>query len=150
MGYIGDAVAASHLSGNGAFSARCGAELERTTGAAQALLTHSCTAALEMAALLADVRPGDEVIMPSFTFVSTANAVRAARRGAGVRRHPAGHAEPGRALLEDAITVRGRRAIVPVHYAGVGCEMGRDSGDRSADTGCASSRTPPRAVRPGT
>ena len=72
--YIAQAHANVHLSGDGPFTKRCNAWLEKTTGAAKALLTHSCTAALEMSALLADLEPGDEVIMPSFTFVSTANA----------------------------------------------------------------------------
>src|SRR5688572_17776787 len=72
--YISNAIANMHLSGNGPYTKRCQGWLEEQTGARKALLTHSCTAALEMAALLADVGPGDEVIMPSFTFVSTANA----------------------------------------------------------------------------
>ena len=72
--YIQEAVAAGQLAGNGRFTERCHRWLERELSAPRALLTHSATAALEMAALLLDVRPGDEVIMPSFTFVSTANA----------------------------------------------------------------------------
>ena len=72
--YIEQAHANGHLSGDGAFTKRCHAWLETTTGCRKALLTHSCTGALEMAALLLDLQPGDEVIMPSFTFVSTANA----------------------------------------------------------------------------
>ena len=74
LGYIAQAHADGHLSGDGSFTKRCSAWLEARTGAKKALLTHSCTAALEMAAILANIRPGDEVIMPSFTFVSTANA----------------------------------------------------------------------------
>src|SRR4051812_38605936 len=73
--YIQDAIGRAHLASDGLFSRRCEAWLEQQIGRGRALLTHSCTAALEMAALLADLRPGDEVIMPSYTFVSTANAV---------------------------------------------------------------------------
>jgi dTDP-4-amino-4,6-dideoxygalactose transaminase len=120
--YIAQAHAAGHLAGHGAFTRRCQQWLETRTGAAKALLTHSCTAALEMAAILADIGPGDEVIMPSYTFVSTANAF--VLRGAvpvfvDIR--------PDTLNLDEtkvaaAITAR-TRAIVPVHYAGVGCEM---------------------------
>jgi dTDP-4-amino-4,6-dideoxygalactose transaminase len=116
------AVAAGHLSGDGAFTRRCHAWLETQTGAHKALLTHSATAALEMAAILADVGPGDEVIMPSFTFVSTANAF--VLRGAVpvfVDVLPDTlNIDPQE--IEAAITPR-TRAVVPVHYAGVGCEM---------------------------
>ena len=120
--YIAQAHAASQLAGDGEFTRRCSAWLEKRTGARKALLTHSCTAALEMAALLAHLQPGDEVIMPSFTFVSTANAF--ALRGAtpvfvDVRPDTLNIDER---LIRDAVTAR-TRAIVPVHYAGVGCEM---------------------------
>jgi len=120
---IRQAIADGHLSGNGYFTQRCNAWLERQTGCSKALLTHSGTAALEMAALLAQVGPGDEVIMPSFTFVSTANAF--VLRGAvpvfvDVRADTLNLDE---ALIEDAITSR-TKAVVPVHYSGVGCEMG--------------------------
>src|SRR3954468_11325289 len=74
LDYVAEAHANGHLSGDGPFTKRCHAWLEKTTGTRRALLTHSCTGALEMAALLLDIAPGDEVIMPSFTFVSTANA----------------------------------------------------------------------------
>ncbi|HEX5961668.1 MAG TPA: aminotransferase class I/II-fold pyridoxal phosphate-dependent enzyme, partial [Rhodanobacteraceae bacterium] len=74
LALIGEAHAKGHLSGDGDFTRRCHAWLETRTGCDKALLTHSCTAALEMAAILLDLAPGDEVIMPSFTFVSTANA----------------------------------------------------------------------------
>ncbi|MEO5625279.1 MAG: dTDP-4-amino-4,6-dideoxygalactose transaminase [Dokdonella sp.] len=122
LGYIAEAHANGHLSGDGPFTRRCNAWLERATGARKALLTHSCTAALEMAALLADLEPGDEVIMPSFTFVSTANAF--VLRGAvpvfvDIRADTLNIDE---ALVEAAITPR-TRAICVVHYAGVGCEM---------------------------
>ncbi len=120
--YIAQAHAQGHLAGDGGFTKRCNRWVEQRTGAARSLLTHSCTAALEMAALLADVAPGDEVIMPSYTFVSTANAF--VLRGAvpvfvDVRADTLNLDER---LIEAAITPR-TRAIVPVHYAGVGCEM---------------------------
>jgi dTDP-4-amino-4,6-dideoxygalactose transaminase len=116
------AVEAGHLSGDGAFTRRCNEWLQRVTGAERALLTHSCTAALEMAAILSDVGPGDEVVMPSYTFVSTANAF--VLRGAtpvfvDIREDTLNLDER---LVEDAITPR-TKAIVPVHYAGVSCEM---------------------------
>lgn len=110
------------LAGNGAFTRQCQAWLEARTGSSKALLTHSCTAALEMAALLADIAPGDEVILPSYTFVSSANAF--VLRGAvpvfiDIRPDTLNLDE---SLIKEAITAR-TRAIVPVHYAGVGCEM---------------------------
>lgn len=119
---ISQAHANGHLSGDGPFTKKCHEWLRQRTGAASALLTHSCTAALEMAALLLDLKPGDEVIMPSFTFVSTANAF--ALRGAvpvfvDVRPDTLNIDE---ALIEAAITPR-TRAICVVHYAGVACEM---------------------------
>ena len=122
LGYIQEAIEQSHLSGNGPFTSRCEAWLERLTGAPRVLLTHSCTAALEMAAMLADIGPGDEVIMPSYTFVSTANAF--VLRGAtpvfvDIRSDTQNLDER---LVEAAITPR-TKAIVVVHYAGVGCEM---------------------------
>lgn len=120
--YIAQAHAAGHLAGDGAYTKKCNEWLEQRTGALKALLTHSCTAALEMAAILADIRPGDEVIMPSYTFVSTANAF--VLRGAvpvfvDIRPDTLNIDET---LIEAAITAR-TKAIVPVHYAGVGCEM---------------------------
>lgn len=120
--YISEALQARRLSGDGPFTKRCSALLERATGARKALLTHSCTGALEMAAILSGVGPGDEVIMPSYTFVSTANAF--VLRGAvpvfvDVRPDTLNLDET---RVEAAITAR-TRAIAPVHYAGVGCEM---------------------------
>jgi dTDP-4-amino-4,6-dideoxygalactose transaminase len=120
--YIRQAIANRHLAGNGPFTAKCQAWLQQRLGVEKVLLTHSCTAALEMAAMLAPVGNGDEVIMPSFTFVSTANAF--VLRGAtpmfvDVRPDTCNLNE---SLVESAITSR-TRAIVPVHYAGVGCEM---------------------------
>jgi dTDP-4-amino-4,6-dideoxygalactose transaminase len=122
LDYIAEAHANGHLSGDGPFTRRCHAWLEKTTGARRALLTHSCTAALEMSALLLDLEPGDEVIMPSFTFVSTANAF--VLRGAvpvfvDIRPDTLNLDET---LIEAAITPR-TRAICVVHYAGVACEM---------------------------
>lgn len=120
--YIRQVLEGTHLSGDGAFTHRCHKWLERETGAKRALLTHSCTAALEMAALLFDLAPGDEVIMPSFTFVSTANAV-VLRGGVPVFIDiRADTLNLDETLLEQAITPR-TKAIMPVHYAGVGCEM---------------------------
>ena len=120
--YIQQAVDAGQLAGNGQFTRRCQEYLERRLGARRVLLTHSCTGALEMAALLLDLRAGDEVIMPSFTFVSTANAF--VLRGAvpvfvDVRPDTLNLDER---LIEAAITPR-TRAIVAVHYAGVACDM---------------------------
>lgn len=119
---IAQAHAQGHLAGDGAFTKRCHRWIEEQSGCAKALLTHSCTAALEMAALLLDIRPGDEVILPSFTFVSTANAF-VLRGGVPVfvdiREDTLNLDER---LIEAAITPR-TRAIVPVHYAGVACEM---------------------------
>ncbi len=119
---IAQAHARGHLSGDGTFTRQCHAWLERTTGTRKALLTHSCTAALEMAALLLDLEPGDEVIMPSYTFVSTANAF--VLRGAvpvfvDIRADTLNLDER---LVEAAITTR-TRAICVVHYAGVACAM---------------------------
>ena len=110
------------ISGDGEFTKKCNKWIEDKTGTAKALLTTSCTHATEMAALLADIKPGDEVIMPSFTFVSTADAF--VLRGAtavfvDIRPDTMNIDET---LIEDAITDK-TRAIVPVHYAGVSCEM---------------------------
>jgi len=111
-----------HLSGDGPFSQRCQSWLEAQIACQKAVLTHSCTAALEMAALLLDIAPGDEIIMPSYTFVSTANAF--VLRG-GVPVFVDIRADTlciDETLIEAAITPR-TKAIVAVHYAGVGCEM---------------------------
>ena len=120
--YIAEAKFGNMLAGDGPFTKRCHQWLEQRTGCAKALLTHSCTAALEMAALLLDIQPGDEVIMPSFTFVSTANAF-VLRGGVPVfvdiREDTLNLDER---LIEAAITPR-TKLIVPVHYAGVACEM---------------------------
>ena len=120
--YIAEALANGHISGDGIFTRRCHALLENQLGAAKVLLTPSCTHALEMAALLLEIGPDDEVIVPAFTFVSTANAF--ALRGArivfsDVRSDTFNLDET---QLESLITPR-TKAIVPVHYAGVGCAM---------------------------
>ena len=120
--YISQAIANKKICGDGEFTKKCNALLENITGATKALLTTSCTSALEMAAILADIQPGDEVIMPSFTFVSTADAF--VMRGAkivfvDIRPDTMNIDE---ALIEAAITDK-TKAIVPVHYAGVSCEM---------------------------
>lgn len=120
--YIAQAHEGSQLAGDGPFTKKCHQWLEQQTGTRKALLTHSCTAALEMAALLLDIQPGDEIIMPSYTFVSTANAF-VLRGGVPVfvdiREDTLNLDET---LIEAAITPK-TKAIVPVHYAGVSCEM---------------------------
>jgi dTDP-4-amino-4,6-dideoxygalactose transaminase len=120
--YLRQAVAAGHLSGDGAFTRRCHAFLEQRWGFGKALLTTSATSALEMAALLVGIGPGDEVIMPAFTFVSTANAF--VLRGARVvfADSLAGHPNLDVASVAALITPR-TRALVAVHYAGVPCDM---------------------------
>lgn len=120
--YMKAAIDSHKICGDGEFTERCNAWIEEHTGTAKALLTTSGTQALEMAALLSDIQPGDEVILPSYTFVSTANAF--VLRGAklvfvDIRPDTMNIDEK---LIEDAITDK-TRAIVPVHYAGVGCEM---------------------------
>jgi len=120
--YIEEAVQRGHISGDGYFTKQCQKWLEDQTGCRKALLTHSCTGALEMAALLADIKPGDEIIMPSYTFVSTANAF-VLRGGVpvfiDVRPDTMNMDE---SLIEASINAK-TKAIVTVHYAGVACEM---------------------------
>jgi len=120
--YLGEAIASSHICGNGSFTKRCSELLQRILPAPKVLLTTSCTHALEMAALLLHLTPGDEIIVPSFTFVSTANAF--ALMGAkpifcDIRSDTLNLDEE---LLPSLVSSR-TRAIVPVHYAGVGCQM---------------------------
>lgn len=121
--YIAKAVIENrHTAGNGPFTKKCDAWLEEHLYCHKALLTHSCTGALEMAAILANVQPGDEIIMPSYTFVSTANAF--VLRGGipvfvDIRPDTLNINE---SLIEDAITAK-TRVIVPVHYAGISCAM---------------------------
>ena len=117
--YIAQAVTYGNLSGDGYFTQRCLSFLEQQFHVSRVLLTPSCTAALEMAAMLFDLQPGDEVILPSFTFVSTANAVaRLGARPVFVDIRP-DTLNIDDALIEDAITER-TKAIFPVHYAGIG------------------------------
>lgn len=120
--YISQAVLGGHLAAGGEYSNRCERWMEDHFGARRVLMTHSCTAALEMAALLADIQPGDEVIVPSFTFVSTASAF--ALRGATLRFVDI---DPQTLNMDPASVARAidsrTRAIVPVHYAGVACDM---------------------------
>jgi dTDP-4-amino-4,6-dideoxygalactose transaminase len=120
--YISKALETGHISGDGRFTRQCSALLERELGAAKALLTTSCTHALEMAALLLDIEPGDEVIVPSFTFVSTVNAF--VLRGA---RPIFCDVRPDTLNIDDkqieALVTPRTKAILAVHYAGVGCEM---------------------------
>lgn len=121
--YIREAVEGGHISGDGPFTKRCQALLESELGAVRVLLTTSCTHALEMAGMLAGVGPGDEVVVPSFTFVSTANAF--AVRGARVvfcdiRRDTLNMDE----RMVGELTTERTKVVAPVHYAGVGCEMG--------------------------
>lgn len=120
--YMAEAVSNGHISGDGRFTKQCHSFLEQTLGVPKALLTTSCTHALEMAAILLNIKPGDEVIVPAFTFVSTVNAF--VLRGAkpvfcDIRPDTLNLDET---LLPELITDK-TRAIVPVHYAGVGCEM---------------------------
>lgn len=120
--YVLDAMKESKISGDGKYGQQCQAWFEKSLGCPKALLTSSCTHALEMAAILIDIQPGDEVIMPSYTFASTANAF--VLRGArivfvDVRPDTMNIDE---SLIEAAITPR-TKAIVPVHYAGVSCEI---------------------------
>lgn len=122
--YVQEAIDGMHTAGDGPFSKKCEALLEQELGSAKALLTTSCTHALELAALLLDLRPGDEVVLPSFTFVSTANAF--ALRGA---RPVFVDIRPDTLNLDESLLERSigpkTRAVAPVHYAGVGCEMDR-------------------------
>ena len=122
IGYIQNAIENRKICGDGEYTKKCSAWLEKNTNSPKVLLTTSCTHATEMAALLCDIKPGDEVIMPSYTFVSTADAF--VLRGAKVvfvdiRPDTMNMDEK---LIEQAITEK-TKAIVPVHYAGVACEM---------------------------
>lgn len=120
--YIAEAIKSKKICGDGAFTKKCQSIIEEYTGTKKALLTNSGTDSLEMSAIIANIQPGDEVIMPSYTFVSTANAF--VLRGAKIIfvdiRPDTMNIDEN--LIEDAITPK-TKAIVPVHYAGVGCEM---------------------------
>jgi dTDP-4-amino-4,6-dideoxygalactose transaminase len=120
--YIRDAVASGKISGDGAFTRKCHQYFESRYGFGKALLTTSCTDALEMAAILCDLQPGDEVIAPSYTFVSTVNAF--VLRGAKIVFADSEEANPNIdwRQLESLVTSR-TRIIIPVHYAGVACDM---------------------------
>ncbi len=120
--YVGQAVSGGHASGNGPFTNKVESFLQSQFDALRVLLTTSCTSALEMAAILCDLGPGDEVILPSFTFVSTANAIvlRGAKPIFVDIRSDTQNIDPAR--IEAAITPR-TKAIFPVHYAGVACDM---------------------------
>ena len=122
MEYIKQAVENQKICGDGEFTKKCNEWLENKTGTAKALLTTSCTHATEMAAILSNIKPGDEVIMPSYTFVSTADAfvLRGAKAVFVDVRPDTMNIDEN--LIEDAITEK-TKAIVPVHYAGVSCEM---------------------------
>ena len=129
--YINQAYANGVLAGDGPFTQNCHRWLEENTGTKKALLTHSCTAALEMAALLLNIKPGDEVIIPSYTFVSTANAF-VLRGGVPVFIDiKSDTLNIDETLIEGAISPK-TKAIIPVHYAGVACAM--DATMRIAET----------------
>ena len=137
--YISQAVMAGHLAGDGSFSIKCHAWLEEHLQCRKALLTHSCTAALEMAAILCDIQPGDEIIMPSFTFVSTANAF-VLRGGVPVFVDIRSDAlNLDERLIEQAITKK-TKAIVPLHYPNVGAHMEEISAEISRKKGTNPSR----------
>lgn len=122
MEYMKEAIEGMHICGDGAFTRKCSGYLEQTTGTAKCLLTTSCTHALEMAALLCDLKEGDEVILPSYTFVSTADAfVLRGARAVFVDIRP-DTMNLNETLIEDAITEK-TKAIFVVHYAGIACEM---------------------------
>ncbi len=122
MEYMKEAVENQKICGDGPFTKKCGAWIEEQTGTAKCLLTPSCTQATELAALLLDIKEGDEVILPSYTFVSTADAfVLRGAKAVFVDIRP-DTMNIDETLIEDAVTER-TKAIAPVHYAGVGCEM---------------------------
>lgn len=124
VNYISQSLRSGHTSGDGIFTKKCNKYLKDNLRVKEALITHSCTAALETAAILINIKPGDEVIMPSFTFVSTANAF--ALRGAKIIFTDIrdDNCNIDESLIEQAITKK-TKAIVPVHYAGVACQMNK-------------------------
>src|SRR5262245_24963072 len=120
--YIAEAIEAGHIAGDGRFTKKCHDFLEREMGVPRVLLTTSCTHALEMAALLLEIGPGDEFIVPSFTFVSTANAfVLRGAKPVFIDCRP-DTLNLDESQLEELVSPR-TKVVVPVHYAGVGCEM---------------------------
>lgn len=123
LNYIKEAVASGKISGDGFFTKKCHAFFEERYGFKKTLLTTSCTDALEMAAILCDIQPGDEIIVPSFTFVSTANAF--VLRGATIVFADSESTTPNIDVtqIESLITPK-TKAIIPVHYAGISCDMG--------------------------
>jgi dTDP-4-amino-4,6-dideoxygalactose transaminase len=122
--YIKEAVTSGKISGDGVFTKKCNQYFEQTLGFPKVLLTTSCTDALEMAAILIDLQPGDEVIMPSYTFVSTANAF--VLRGAKLVFADSYKGNPNMdADTIEALITPKTKAIVPVHYAGIACDMGK-------------------------
>lgn len=124
QGYLAEVLAGGSFAGNGPFGKRVQAWLERHTGCPHVLLTHSCTGALEMAALLADLQPGDEVLLPSFTFVSTATAFL--RAGAKLVFCEVDPATMTLDLADVARRLTSRsKVVVPVHYAGLSCDMAK-------------------------
>ena len=126
--YIQDAIAFGKISGNGKYTKKCQTFFEENYGFKKCLLTTSCTDALEMASILINIQPGDEVIMPSYTFVSTSNAF--VLRGAKIIFADSRKDHPGidEESIESLITPK-TKAIVPVHYAGVACDMDNDYGN---------------------
>lgn len=120
--YVESAIKGGRMAGDGDFTRKCSEELSRLTGGSHSLLTHSCTAALEMAAILCDLEPGDEVIVPSYTFVSTANAFVLLGAKIVFVDICSDTLNINPLLIEEAITPK-TKAIVPVHYAGVACDM---------------------------
>src|SRR3954466_1166826 len=124
LDYVSQAIRSASIAGDGPYTRRCARLMEERFRVPKVLMTPSCTAALEMAAILCGLKPGDEVILPSFTFVSTANAVvRLGAKPVFVDIRP-DTLNLDDALIEEAITER-TRVVLPVHYAGVACEMDR-------------------------
>ena len=153
LDYIQEAISNMHISGDGPFTKKCQELLESLLAVPDVLLTTSCTHGLELSALLLNIRPGDEVIIPSFTFVSTVNAF--VLRGAepvfiDIRPDTLNMDE---SLLESLVTPR-TKAIIPVHYAGIGCEMdpileiAKRRGLYVVEDGCQARRHARRPFRP--
>jgi dTDP-4-amino-4,6-dideoxygalactose transaminase len=146
MQYIAQAILHGHAAGDGPYTRQCQTLLERSVGAQKALLTTSCTHALEMCALLLELQPGDEVIVPSFTFVTTANAfaLRGAKLVFADIRPDTLNIDPD--CISALITAR-TKAIVVVHYAGVGCYLACDPAPGTRGRHSRHRRQRPRALR---